>query len=121
MRSGKIAGDANDGDGWWRRVLGASGVLATVINGGSESQSLADGFDGSGIRKEAIGECFRDDRHPLGACAVIVAEITTPQKWNAHRVQVTVTNAGYVDADERRRYVRFRLQGYGRLVTSEQR
>ena len=65
-----------------------------------ESQSLADGFGGSGIREESIGERFRDDRHLLGARAVIAAEIAPAQKRNAHRVQVTVADAGHLDADD---------------------
>jgi len=58
----------------------------------------------------------RDDRHLLGPCAVIAAEIAAAQKRNAHRFQVTVADAGHLDADERRS---FRLQRYGRWAASE--
>ena len=79
-----------------------------------ERQSLADRFGRVGIRKESIGERFRDDGHLLGASAVIAAEVAAAQKRNAHRVQVTVADACHVDGDERRRYVRVRLQRYRR-------
>ena len=53
------------------------------------------------------------------ACAVIAAEIATAQERNAHRVQVTVADACHLDADERRRNIRFRLERYGRSAISE--
>src|SRR5262249_41807581 len=46
----------------------------------------------------------------LSACAVIPVEIATADERNAHRIQVTVTDAGHLDADARRSYARVRLE-----------
>ena len=70
-------------------IVRVCGGVSVALAPATERQSLADRFAGSAIREESIGERLRDDRHLLGACAVIAAEIAAAQKRNAHRVQVT--------------------------------
>ncbi len=70
-----------------------------LVTGSPEREPLADGL---GIRKEFVGERFRDDGHHRGAGAVVDREAAPAQERDAHRVQVAVADACHVGGGDLR-------------------